>query len=217
MTTVLIADDHEVVRTGLRTVLEQAGMRVVGETGDGLEVAPLAEELRPDLLVLDLQMPNLRGIEIAQQVRRRAPGTRLLFLSFFDNEAYVAAAFQAGAGAYLLKGAGNQDLLRGVQEVLAGRRYLSPPLSQRAVEAYLRRLSEAEDPYETLTEREREVLFLTIEGKKLQEIADRLFISPRTVETHRTRILRKLDLRSQAELVRFAYQRGLVPQPPAEG
>jgi DNA-binding NarL/FixJ family response regulator len=213
MVRLLLAEDHPVVREGLRALLEEeAGLEVVGQTGDGAEVGPLVEDLRPDVVVLDLMMPGVGGLEVTRDVARRFPGTSVLILSMHANEAYVLEALRSGAAGYALKQADGGELVRAIQEVAAGRRYLSPPLSERAVEAYARRAQGAPpDLYTTLTAREREVLQLVAEGQTSPAIARRLYISPRTVESHRARLMRKLGLRSQAEVIRYAVGRGIVP------
>jgi DNA-binding NarL/FixJ family response regulator len=212
-TTIMLADDHHVVRQGLRSLLEaEPDFSVVGETGDGLEAAQLVERLQPDVLVLDLMMPGLNGLEVTRQVSQRSPRTRVVILSMHPNEAYVLEALRAGAAAYVLKESTSAELVRAVREAVAGRRYLSPPLSERAIEAYVQKAeSAALDPYETLTTREREVLHLVAEGHTNAEIAERLFISRRTVETHRANMMRKLGLRTQTDLISYALRRGILP------
>jgi len=213
VTTIVLADDHHVVRQGLKALLEaEPDFRVVGETGDGLEVVPLVERLQPDVLLLDLMMPSLNGLEVTRQVSWRSPQTRIVILSMHANEAYVLEALRAGAAAYVLKESTADELVRAIREATAGRRYLSPPLSARAIEVYVEKVEETMlDPYETLTTREREVLHLAAEGHTNAEIAARLFISPRTVETHRANMMRKLDLRTRTDLIRYALQRGILP------
>ena len=212
MTKIVLADDHHVVRQGLRSLLEaEPDFSVVGETGDGVEAAQLAERLRPDVLVLDLMMPGLNGLEVTRQVSQRSPQTRVVILSMHANEAHVLEALRAGAAAYVLKESTSAELVRAVHEAVAGRRYLSPPLSERAIEVYLQKAKPAAlDPYETLTTREREVLHLVAEGHTNAEIAERLFISRRTVETHRANLMRKLGLRTQTDLIRYALRRGIL-------
>jgi DNA-binding NarL/FixJ family response regulator len=213
MTTIVLADDHHIVRQGLRSLLEaEPGFSVVGETGDGVEAAQLVERLQPGVLVLDLMMPGLNGLEVTRQVSQRSPQTRVVILSMHANEAHVLEALRAGAVAYVLKESTSAELVRAVREAVAGRRYLSPPLSERAIEAYMQKAeSVALDPYETLTAREREVLYLVAEGHTNAEIADRLFISRRTVETHRANLMRKLGLRTQTDLISYALRRGILP------
>ncbi len=214
--TVLLADDHHVVREGLRALLEDTeDIQVVGEAGDGLETLRLAEGLRPHVLVVDLMMPGLGGLEITRQVRRRVPETRIVILSMYAEEGYVLQALRSGAAGYVLKGASARDLLHGVREAAAGRRYLSPPLSDRAVEVYLERSREAAgDPWETLTGREREIFALAAQGWTNPAIAEKLSISARTVESHRASLMRKLGLRGQADLIRLAIRRGTAAGSP---
>lgn len=213
MTTIALADDHPIVRQGLRALLQaEPDFRVVGEAGDGLETVELVERLQPDVLVVDVMMPGVSGLEVARQVQQRSPETRVVILSMHANEAYVLEAMRHGAAGYVLKDSTATDLVEAVRRVMAGRRYLSPPLSERAIDAYLQKSEEAQlDPYETLTSREREVLHLAAEGHTNAEIAERLSISPRTVETHRANMMRKLDLRSHADLIRYALRRGIIP------
>ncbi len=213
MTTIVLADDHPVVRQGLRTLLEaEQDFAVVGEVGDGLEVADRVEHLRPNVLVLDLMLPGLNGLEVTRQVHQRFPQTRIVILSMYANEAYVLEALRNGATAYVLKEASAAALVHAVREVTAGRRYLSPPLSDNAIEAYVQKTKTGPvDPYEILTTREREVLHLAAEGRSNSEIAVRLGISTRTAETHRANLIRKLGLHSQTDLVRYALRRGILP------
>ena len=210
---ILLADDHQVVRQGLRALLEaEPDFRVVGEAADGLEATRLVELLHPDVAVVDLIMPGLNGMEVTRQITTRVPKTRVVVLSMHANEAYVLEALRNGAAAYVLKDSSAADLVHAVREVVAGRRYLSPPLSKRAIETYADKAKSASlDPYDTLTTREREVLHLAAEGYTNAEIGDRLSISPRTAETHRANLMRKLDLRTQTDLVRYALRRGIVP------
>jgi two-component system, NarL family, response regulator NreC len=213
MTTIVLADDHHVVRQGLRALLEsEPEISIVGEAADGLEAADLVERFKPDVLVVDLVMPGLGGLEVTRQVGRRSPRTRVVVLSMHANEGYVLEALRNGATAYVLKQCTATELVRAVREAAVGRRYLSPPLSERAIEAYLRRAEATDlDPYETLTSREREVLHLAAEGLSNPDIASRLYVSPRTVEVHRGNLMRKLGLHNQAELIRYAIRRGIVP------
>jgi two-component system response regulator NreC len=212
MTTIVLAEDHLILREGLRALLSaEPDLTVVGEAAEGIGVAALVERLHPDLLVVDLMMPGLGGLDVIDQVRQRAPRTRSIVLSMHADEAYVLAALRNGAAAYVLKNAGVEDLLQAIRAVLAGQIYLSPQLSERALQAYVDRARTATgDSYDALTPREREVLHLVAEGNTSAEIAERLSISPRTAEIHRTNLMRKLDLHSQTELVRYAIKRGLI-------
>ena len=213
MTTIVLADDHQVVRHGLRVLLEaEPEFRIVGEAGDGLEALEMLERLQPDVLVLDLMMPGMNGLEVTRQASQRSPRTGIVILSMHTNEAYVLEALRAGAKAYVLKSSTSDELVSAVREVAVGRRYLSSPLSERAIEAYTQRAEAAAmDSYEMLTTREREVLQLAAEGHTSAETAARLSISPRTAETHRANLMRKLGLRTQADLIRYALRRGIVP------
>jgi two-component system response regulator NreC len=213
MTTIVLADDHHVVRQGLRRLLEaEPDFRIVGEAGDGLETVQLVERLQPEVLVLDLMMPSLNGLEVTRQVGQRSPQTRVIVLSMHSSEAYVLEALRHGAAGYVLKASSAADLIKAVREVTAGRHYLSPPLSQHAIEAYIQKAKDATlDKYETLTTREREVLHLAAEGYSNPEVAERLSISPYTAMTHRANLMRKLGLHSQTDLVRYALQRGIIP------
>jgi DNA-binding NarL/FixJ family response regulator len=211
--TIVLADDHHVMRQGLRLVLEaQEHFQVVAEAGNGLDAIALVERFNPCVLIVDVMMPGLNGLEVTRQVRQRASRTRVIVLSMYSSEAYVLEALRHGAAGYVLKEAQADELVHAVHEVAAGRRYLSPPLSERAIEAYLQKAQDTGlDPYETLTTREREVLQLAAEGRTNSDIAAALYISPRTVETHRAKVMRKLGLQHQADLIRYALQRGLLP------
>jgi DNA-binding NarL/FixJ family response regulator len=211
--TLVLADDHQIVRQGLRAILKaEPDFQLVGEAADGLETVRLVERLQPQVLILDLMMPGLSGIEVARQVVRRSPRTRVVVLSMHSTEAYVVETLRAGASAYVLKESSAEELVRAIREVVAGRRYFSPPLSEQALSAYMQKAEGSPvDPYHTLTAREREVLQLTAEGLSGNEIARRLFISARTVESHRANLMRKLAVRNQKELIRYAMQRGIVP------
>jgi two-component system response regulator NreC len=212
LTTIVLADDHCIVRQGLRALLAaEPGLRVVAEAADGLEALQIVERQRPQVLVLDLIMPSLNGIEVTRQVRQRSPETQVIILSMHSDEAYVLEALRAGAAGYVLKESPIDELLRAIDEVTQGRRYLAPPLSEWAIAAYVRNAeASGDDPLEALTCREREVIYLVAEGLSATEIAARLSISPRTVETHRANLMRKLGLRNQAEVIRFALEQGLV-------
>lgn len=213
MPNILLADDHNIVRQGLRALLQsEPHFRLVGEASDGIEAVRLAERLKPDVLITDVMMPGLNGLEVARQVSRSLPNTRIIILSMYTNDAYVIEAFKNGANGYVLKDSEASDLIQAVKEVISGNRYLSPPLSERALELYMQKLESApSDPYELLTTREREVLQLVAEGKTSAEIANRLFISPRTAEGHRANLMRKLGLQTNADLIRFALKRGILP------
>jgi DNA-binding NarL/FixJ family response regulator len=211
MNTVILADDHDVVRRGIRSILEADGnFKVLTEVSDGLSAVQAVEKLKPALLFLDLSMPRLHGLEALRQVRAASPQTKVLILSMHNDEPYVIEALRAGAMAYILKGSESTEIARAVAEVTAGRRYLSAPLSERAIAALTSRTPDQSDPLNSLTPREREVLSLAAEGMSMAEMAEKLFISPRTAETHRTNLMQKLGLQSQTDLVRFAIRRGLI-------
>lgn len=212
-TTIVLADDHRLVRQGLRALLEaERDFQVIGETGDGREVLDLVRRFTPNVLILDLMMPGLNGLEVARQLHKQAPHTGIVILSMYDDEGFVLEALAHGVSAYVLKDSSSDELVKAVREVAAGRRYLSPPLSDRAIEAYQRMAKAGTlDRYETLTTREREVLQLAAEGHTSSEIAARLGISTRTAETHRSRLMHKLGLHSQADLIRYALRRGIIP------
>lgn len=211
--TILLADDHPLVRRGLRNLLEtEAGFSVVGEAEDGLQAIQLAEKLQPGILIVDLMMPNLNGLEVLKQVSRRSPKTRMIVLSMQSAEPYVVETFRSGAIGYVLKDSAPDELIIAIRQALLDRRYLSPKLPERLIDT-VRKPTElvTQDPYETLTDREREVFQMAGEGKTASEIARVLSISPRTAELHRGRMMNKLGLRSQTELVRYAVKRGFLP------
>jgi DNA-binding NarL/FixJ family response regulator len=212
-TKIVLADDHHLVRQALRVLLEtEPGFAVVGETADGRQAADLVAERQPDVVIADLRMPGLGGTEVARQVSKRSPATRVIILSMHMTEAHVLEALRSGVHGYVRKDATASDLVRAVHDVAAGHLYLSPPFSDKAIEAYRQRAAEAEvDAYDTLSDREREVLHLAAEGLSNPEVGDRLAISPRTVETHRTNLMRKLGLRRQVDLIRYAIRRGILP------
>lgn len=213
MATAILADDHEIVRHGVRALLASVSeLRIVGEAADGVEAVRLVERHRPDLVIADVAMPGLNGIDLTEHVRRASPATNVIIYSMHVAESYVARAFRNGAAAYLSKAGEASEVVRAVQAVLRGKRYLGATLSDRAVDLYLQSLAGApDDAYDTLTPREREVLQLAAEGLSNSEIGKRLFVSPRTAETHRANVLRKLGLHGQTELVIYAVRRGLLP------
>jgi DNA-binding NarL/FixJ family response regulator len=209
--TIVIADDHPILRQGLRALLEaEPDFEIVGEAGDGAGAVEIVQQHRPSVLVLDVVLPGFGGFEVARRVAEHAPETRTLMLSMHANEAYIAQALRAGATGYAAKETGPAELVKAVREVAAGRLYLSPPFSERALAAYLGRLAPSSDPYATLTPRETEVFAMAAEGFNNPGIAARLNISVRTVETHRANLLKKLGLQGQHDLVRYALKRGIV-------
>ena len=214
VTSIVLADDHQIVRQGLRSLLDaEADMKVVGAASTGLEAVELIDQLRPDILVTDMMMPELNGIEVARQALQRSPATRVIVLSMHANEGYVTQALRNGALGYVLKDSSLEELVEAVRTVLQGRRFLSASISERMIEIYIQneKAASVDDPYETLTNREREVLQMVAEGHSSTEIADRLTISARTVETHRSNLMRKLNLSNQTELIRYAIRKGILP------
>jgi len=209
---ILLADDHTVVRQGLRKVLEERpDWQVVAEAGNGRDAVRLAEQHKPDVAVVDVAMPLLNGIEATRQITRRVPQTKVLVLSMYSDEAYVTQMLKAGATGYLLKDSADVDLLQAVQAVSQGKSFFSPAVARLMSDDYARQRGEnAVDRYESLSEREREIFQLVAEGKTNKEMAALLFISPSTVETHRARIMEKLDLHSAAEIVLYAVRRGVI-------
>ena len=208
---ILLADDHIMVRQGLRKVLEERPeWQVVAEAGDGHEAVRLAELHKPNVAVLDVAMPLLNGIEATRRIAKRVPHTRILVLSMYSDEAYVTQMMKAGATGYLLKDSAGVDLLEAVQSVAQGKSYFSPAVARLMLDDYARQRGTEDDRYESLSDREREIFQLIAEGKANKEIAALLFISLSTVETHRARIMEKLDLHSAAEIVLYAVRRGVI-------
>ena len=212
----LIAEDHDLTRQGLRSLLtKQFGARVLTSTGDGPEVFPLVEEYRPDLLVLDLGLPHLNGLHVLQKIQTRDVSPRSVVLSMYSDEAYVRKAFELGAAGYVLKGAPLNELTTAFRTALNGNRYLSSGLPDGLIEPARTPDAAPSDRHSRLTDREREVLYLTAEGYTSSEVGERLRISPRTVEKHRENIQNKLDLRNVVEMAAYVHQRGLPDAPSA--
>ena len=211
---ILLADDHTVVRQGLRRVLEeQPDWHVVAEADNGREAVRQAEQHKPDVAILDVAMPLLNGIEATRQIIKRVPGVRVLVLSMHSDEAYVTQILHAGASGYLLKDSADVDLLQAVSAVALGKSFFSPAIARLMLDDYVKERSGEPgviDRYESLSDREREVFQLIAEGKANKEIAALLFISSSTVETHRARIMEKLDVHSAAEIVLYAVRRGVI-------
>jgi two-component system response regulator NreC len=209
---VLLADDHGIVRRGLRSLLEDAGVSVVGEAADGLEAVRRCEELHPDILILDIGMPKLNGIDVAARVQKIDRAPRVIILSMHADESYIMRALAAGARAYLLKDATDEDLLPAVRAVGAGRPFFSPAVTAVLVQDYVRSLQARglTDSYGLLTDREKEVLQLLAEGRSNKEVASLLNVAVSTVETHRSSLMQKLDLHNTAEIVLYAVRKGII-------
>jgi two-component system response regulator NreC len=213
MIRILLADDHTVVRKGLRLLLEShPGFHVIADAADGREAVALAEANRPDVMVMDVAMPILNGIEAARQICARQPSVAIVFLSMHSDEGYVMKALKVGARAYLLKDSAEYDLINAIKAVSEGKAFFSPAISKMLAEDYLRQMQEhaVEDSYDLLTTREREVLQLLGEGRSNKEVAGFLDLSLHTVETHRSNILQKLNLHTAADLVLYAIRKGVV-------
>jgi DNA-binding NarL/FixJ family response regulator len=210
---VLLADDHSIVRRGMRSLLEsEDSIEVVAEAADGLEALRLCEETHPDLLILDVAMPKLNGIDVAARTQKMQPPPRAIMLSMHLDESYVMRSLHAGARAYLLKDATDEDLLPAVRAVAAGKSFFSPAVSDVLAEEYMNELRERglTDSYELLTDREREVLQLLAEGRSNKEVAALLDVGVSTVETHRANLMQKLNLHSTAEIVLYAVRKRLI-------
>jgi two-component system response regulator NreC len=210
--TLVVADDHPIVRQGLRHLLEaEAEFQIVGEAGDGIEAIRLVERFKPNILVVDMMMPGLNGLEVLRQARKISPNTRTIVLSMQSADAYVAEALKNGAAGYVLKETGPSELVHAVHEVNQGNQFLSARISRRFEESGLRIIDAPADAYETLTGREREIFQMTVEGLTSAEIGHKLSISPRTVDEHRSNLTFKLGIKNQADLIRFAIKRGILP------
>jgi RNA polymerase sigma factor (sigma-70 family) len=210
---ILLADDHTIVRHGLRKILEEhRDWQVVAEAGDGREAVRLAGDLQPDVAILDIGMPLLNGIEATRQIARRVPEVKTLILSMHSDEAYIIQALQAGARGYLLKDTADAELIDAVVAVTRGKSFFSPAVARVMLDDYVRRLQERGiiDRYDTLSEREREIFQLIVEGRTNKEIAEMLGVSPSTIETHRAHIMEKLDVHSAVEMVLYAVRKGII-------
>jgi two-component system, NarL family, response regulator NreC len=212
-TRIVLADDQNVVREAIKCLLEvEPDFEVIGETADGLSVVSLVDRLKPDVLIVDVAMPGLYGIEIARQVRERSPKTAVIVISRYVNEWYVTEALRNGASGYVVKQAEASELVHAVRMVTQGRRFLSSPLSPEDVQSWLLQAERLNgDSYEMLTGREREVLQLVAEGYSSTRIARRLSISVRTAEAHRANVMRKLRLKNYTALIKYALARGVLP------
>ena len=208
---VLLADDHLIVRQGMRALLNaQPDIEVVGEASDGFELLELIGKLIPQVVITDIAMPNLNGIEAARQIQKRYPNTRIIILSMHSAMSYVVRTLRSGALGYLLKNDGFDEVILAVRAVMQGRRYLSPQIPGLTLDAFLAANDGSQDPQGSLTGREREVLQLIAEGHTSSQIAEKLNVSVRTAEKHRANLKAKLGLTSQAEIVHFAIQQGIV-------
>ena len=210
---ILLADDHTVMRAGLRLLLERHdNFEVVGEAADGREAVEIAAAQKPDVVVMDVAMPHLNGVEAARQILSRNPDTAIVMLSMHSDESYVLRSLKAGARGYLLKDSAEADLIAAIQDIVEGRSFFSPGVRALLKEDYIYRLQKfgADDTYELLTAREREVLQLVAEGRSNKEVASLLGLSLYTVETHRTHILQKLNLHSVPELILYAVRKGII-------
>lgn len=208
---VLLADDHAVLRAGIRALLDmQPDIEVIGEAGDGRQAVERVRELQPDIILMDIGMPGLDGLAATRQIKETAPQTRILILTQHENKEYVLPALKIGASGYVLKRAEGDELLTAIRAVHAGGTFLDPAIAGVLADDVRRDPRVPADPFDTLTEREREVLTLLAQGKTYQQIAETLFISPKTVDFHRTNLMRKLKLDNRTELTRYALQRGLI-------
>jgi two-component system response regulator NreC len=210
---VLLADDHQLIRAGLRLVVEQQpDLIVIGEADDGRQAVAMAKSLKPSVVVMDIGMPNLNGIEAARQIKNVNPDPAVIMLSMHSDESYVLRALGAGARAYLLKDSAAGDLVQAIRAVVAGKSFFSPAVSKVLLEDYVRKLrrSGVEDSYDLLSPREREILQLVAEGKSNKEVANLLNLSVYTVETHRANIMQKLNLKGLPELILYAVRKGII-------
>jgi DNA-binding NarL/FixJ family response regulator len=213
---VVIAEDHKILREGLKALFkDDKKIEVVAEAGDGMEAIRCVEKYKPDLLLLDLSMPKMGGISVLKDVKSRFPETKVLVLTIHESEEYVLEGFQSGANGYCLKDAGRTELLTAIEHVLDGKNYLSPGIANKVLEGYLedRRKMKTHSSWDTITQREREVLKLVGEGFMNKEIADYLCISVKTVEKHRSNIMQKLDIHTASALTALAIEKGLVTKP----
>lgn len=210
---IVIAEDHTILREGLRALLiSEPDFDVVCEAGDGRDAIQCIEEHQPDLILMDLSMPRMNGLEAIKEIKKRSRGTMVIALTVHKSEEYILATLQAGADGYVLKDITHAELVSAIRHVLSGKRYLSPGVSEKVIEGYLeeKRIVKTKTAWDTLTKREREILKLIAEGYKNKEIADYLCVSMKTVEKHRTNLMKKLDIHNVATLTAFAMEKGLV-------
>ena len=208
---ILLADDHAVLRAGIRALLDtQPDIEVIGEAGNGQQAVARVRELQPDIVLMDIGMPDLDGMAATRQIKEAYPQTRVLILTQHENKEYVLPAFKIGASGYVLKRAEGDELLTAIRAVYAGETFLDPAIAGVLTEGIRHEAGASSDPFDSLTDREREVLILLAQGKTYQQIAETLFITAKTVDYHRTNVMRKLGLGNRAELTRFAVQRNLI-------
>lgn len=208
---ILIADDHAIMREGVRALLEiHEDMDVIGEAGDGREAVAKVSELTPDIILLDISMPFMDGLEATRRIRKANPNTSVLILTQHEDKEYVLSAVKAGAAGCISKKAVSSELVSAIRAIYRGGSFLYPPVAKLLIEDYLQRTDGETDPYERLTDREREVLQLVAEGRTNQEIADLLVLSMKTVLGHRAKIMEKLDIHSRTDLIKYAIRRGLI-------
>ena len=210
---IFLADDHTIVREGLAKLLEgEANLQVVGEAENGREAVGKVEELKPDIVLMDIAMPMLNGIEATRQIRKICPETKIIILSMHSHERYISELFRLGASGYLLKSAAGTDIINAIQASLKGETYLSPSISNKVVEGYIsiKKESHQENLYNRLSNREREVFQMIAEGRSTKQIAEILFISPSTVKSHRANIMEKLEMHNISQLIQFAIHLGIV-------
>jgi len=208
---IILTDDHKIVREGLRTLLEnEPGMEVVGEAESGRIAVQLARKLKPDVVIMDVSMPDLNGIEATAQILHEHADIKIIALSMYSDKRFVSGILKAGASGYLLKDCAFEELVTAIRAAVAGQTFLSPGITGQVIHDYIRRLSESDDSSSLLTSREREVLQMLAEGKTTKQMAEQLNLSVKTVETHRRQIMDKLDLRSVAELTKYAIREGLT-------
>jgi len=210
---VLLVEDHTIVRKGLRALLEgQSDILVVGEAEDGRQALEQVQQILPDVVLMDIGMPGLNGLEATRQIKHQFPKTKVVVLTMHTNAEYIFNVLQAGASGYLIKQAATEEVISAIRAVYHGESFLSPSISTKVIEEYLRRAGKTElvDPFERLTSREREVLQLIAEGRSTQEIAALLYVSGKTVETHRARLMEKLGIYTIAELTQYAIRKGII-------
>jgi DNA-binding NarL/FixJ family response regulator len=213
---IIVAEDHKILREGLISLLAGSDdIKVVGQAEDGLEAIRRVDQVHPDLVLLDLSMPRMDGLSAIKEIKTRSPKTKILALTIHESEDFILEAFKSGADGYCLKDASSSELLMAIKSVLSGKRYLSPGISGKVLEGYIegRKTLKASSSWDTITQREREILKLVGEGYKNKEIADFLFISTKTVEKHRSNIMRKLDIHTASGLTALAIEKGLVTKP----